>query len=252
MDAISEPAGRPLTRDAPVRLIWLDTARTVALLGMAVFHYAHDLAAVGLIDPDTTRTGGWAVFARLIAGTFLFLSGVSFTLAHGSGVKAHAWARRLLVIVAAAALVSAATYAAFPARFIYFGILHAIAAASVIGLAFLRAPAWLVAGAALAITLADAFVGPTLFASPWLAWTGLSAAVRPTLDYIPLVPWLAVFLTGMAFAKAVPPARLEPRWPPSLPMRRLSWPGRHSLAVYLVHQPVLFGLILSMAWALGR
>lgn len=229
------------------RLLWVDLVRTMALAGMVVFHFARDLEFFGWAAPGTTLTGGWAVYARLVAGSFLFVSGVSFVLAHGRGFRARAWARRLAMIVAAAAVVTVATYAAFPAYFIYFGILHAIAVASVIAVALRGAPAWLLLAAALIILAADVAMGPGLLDAPWLAWTGLSHSVRPSFDFVPLVPWLAPFLAGMALARAVAPEALEPRWPKAFPVRRLVWAGQHSLAIYLIHQPVLFALFWLVA-----
>lgn len=115
------------------RLVWLDLARSVALLAMIVFHFARDLEIFGYIDTGTTLRGGWALSARWIAGTFIVLSGISFVLAHGADMRWQAWARRVFQITFAAALVSAATYIAFPDQFVYFGILHLIAVSSILG-----------------------------------------------------------------------------------------------------------------------
>jgi hypothetical protein len=65
-----------MAETAGERLALIDVARTVALLGMAVFHFAFDLELFGYLEPGTTVTGGWAVFARLVALTAL-LGGLS-------------------------------------------------------------------------------------------------------------------------------------------------------------------------------
>jgi uncharacterized membrane protein len=230
------------------RLCLLDLARTVALFQMIVFHFARDMELFGLIAPGTTLTGGWAVFARGIAASFLFFSGVSLVLAHARGFRGRAWLRRFLLIAGAASLISVVTYAVFPSRFIYFGILHALAAASLLGLPFLFLPVWASVAAAMSVLIADATVGRDVFASSWLAWTGLGREVPASLDLIPLVPWLAPFLLGVAFARIVDLRQLEPAWPRWFPVREAAWPGRHSLAVYLLHQPVL----LALVWAAAR
>jgi len=230
----------PLTQE---RLIWLDAARTLALVGMVFFHFTRDLELFGIVPPGTTQTGGWAISARVIAGSFLFLSGISLVLAHQDRFRFGSWAKRLITISLAALAVSLATFLAFPDRFVFFGILHAIAFASLVGVVFLRAPFWLTGGVAAGILGMDYTWGGALLHSAWMAWTGLSSVVPPSLDFIPAVPWMAAFLAGMAIAQAVPVSQVD------LPLRRnwatsvLTWPGRHSLAVYLVHQPILIGLI---------
>jgi uncharacterized membrane protein len=225
------------------RLLYLDMARTIALCAMVVFHAVRDLEFFGVIAAGTTITGGWAIFARGIATSFLFLAGVSLVLAHANGFRAQAWARRVAMIAGAACLVSLATYFAFPSRYIFFGILHAIAVASLFGVPFLRAPAWIALVCAMLVLAVNEAFGRSLFDASAMAWTGLGTQVRPSLDFIPVVPWLAPFLLGIAFAKMVRLHEFEPRWPQWLPSRALAWPGQHSLAVYLLHQPVLIALI---------
>jgi uncharacterized membrane protein len=225
------------------RLLWLDASRTLALLAMVVFHFAHDLEFFGVLPSGVTMTGGWALFARVIAGFFLFFSGVSLIVAHGSGLRFHAWAKRLAMLVLAALLVSVATYVAFPESYVYFGILHVIAACSLIGVLMIAAPAWAFIVSACLVLVADAYLGRQVFASPWLAWTGLGSTVRPSLDFLPLVPWLAPFLMGMAFAKLVPMRGVFGTMQATRLVSAMTWPGRNSLAVYLCHQPVLLATI---------
>lgn len=225
------------------RLVWLDMARTLALLAMIGFHFVRDLEVFGAIPPGTTAQGSWTIIARLIAGSFLFLSGASLVIAHRTGFRADAWAKRLAMISGAAALVTVATYLAVPDRFVYFGILHCIAASSLIGSGLLFLPAWALSALVLLIFAADELWGGALFGSVWLAWTGLGVTVRPSLDFLPLIPWAGVFLAGMACAKALPVTQWDLPIRPSGLARWMTWPGQHSLAVYLLHQPVLLGFL---------
>jgi uncharacterized membrane protein len=230
------------------RIAAVDIARTLALAGMVVFHFSRDLEMFGLLPPGATLFGGWALFARLVAGSFLFLAGVSLWLAHGRRLRWGSFLRRLCVIAAAAALVTAATWAAMPQAFIFYGILHSIAVASVAGLAFLRLPAALTLAVAAAVFALPWLWQSPAFNAPWLVWTGLGTEVPRTLDFEPLFPWLAPFLAGLALARLADRAGLRARLA-ALPAnatraaRALAWPGRHSLAIYLIHQPVLIGLL---------
>lgn len=227
------------------RIAALDVARTAALAGMVLFHFTRDLEDFGLIAPGTTLGGGWAMFAKAVAGSFLFLSGMSLWLAHGQGIRWRPFLRRLALLAGAAGLVTAATLVAVPHAFIYFGILHSIAVASVLGLAFLRLPVPVTLAASLAVLILPQVWRSAVFDAPWLVWTGLAVTVPRTLDFEPVFPWFAPFLFGIACARMLAAtglmARLEAQ--PGRFWQRLGWPGRHSLAIYLLHQPVLIGAI---------
>ena len=235
-------AQAPAARRIPA----VDLARSAALLGMVVFHFAFDLELFGHLAPGTTRMAPWALFARLVAGSFLFLAGVSLVLAHGDGIRWRSFLRRFAMIAGAAFVITVATRVAIPHAFIYFGILHSIAAASLLGLAFLRAPVWLIlAAAALAAALPEV-ARASLFDTRWLAWTGLAASSPPSFDFVPVLPWVSACLAGIAAARTGQAIGLWDRLRDPAPaplLRYLSWPGRHSLVIYLVHQPVLIGLL---------
>jgi uncharacterized membrane protein len=190
----------------------------------------------------------WYYFARMIAGSFLFLSGVSLWIAHGQGIHWPAFWTRFAKLVAAAALVTLASLWLVPGGPIWFGILHAIAAASLLGLLALRLP-WPVTLTLAALIFAAGW-GPRFpaFDPIWLVWTGL-AETRPMMgDYVPLVPWAAPALAGIALAQALRLDR-QPGTPPTRLTDVLTFPGRHSLVIYLIHQPILFGLFNAWAWA---
>jgi uncharacterized membrane protein len=236
------------------RVIGLDLARSLALLAMAAFHFGRDLEVLGLVPPGSTHGGAWDLAARGIAGSFVFLAGVSLWLAHGTGLRPRAFFRRLGALVLAAAAVSLITYLAMPAMWVRFGILHSIALSSVLALPFLRLPWPATAAAAAAVVwIGPALRSPAFDGAGWL-WSGLGTRPPPMMDYEPMVPWLAPMLLGVAAARAAGPrfwaAARGRTGSPALD--RLAWAGRHSLAVYLLHQPVLIGLILAGAWAAGR
>lgn len=234
-----------MTRTDQGRIAALDVARTAALAGMVLFHFTRDLEQFGLIASGTTLGAGWSTFSRLVAGSFLFLAGVSLWLAHGQGIRWRAFLRRLAVLAGAAALITIATLVAMPDAFIYFGILHSIAVASVLGLAFLRLPVVVTLAVAVAVLVVPQIWPAGLIDAPWLVWTGLTTSVPRTLDYEPVFPWFAPFLFGIAVARLLARAGMLPArsTAPAPLWHWLGWPGRHSLAIYLVHQPLLIGAI---------
>ena len=240
-------------RTARRRVPAVDMARGTALAAMVVYHFSWDLDFYGLADIAVTSATGWIAFARMIAGSFLALVGVSLMLAARGGINWRGYLKRLAQVVAAAAAITVATWFAFPATFIFFGILHAIALFSVLALAFLRLPAVLtLIGAALAFA-APSLISAPIFDRPWLLWTGLGTFFPPSNDYVPLFPWFGATLAGLALAQMAEGIGFWDRlagWRPDTALARLaSFAGRHSLVVYLVHQPVLLALLGGVAWA---
>lgn len=233
------------------RLARLDMARGLALVAMAIYHFTWDLEFFGYLDAGTASQGGWKLFARAIASSFLFLAGFSLVLGHHPAIRWRAFARRFAMIVAAAALITIATYVATPDRFIFFGILHSIAMASLIGLAFLRLPPVVTLVAGCLVIMAPLYLRAPVFDTPALWWMGLAPQNPPSNDYVPMFPWLAPALFGIAaarFAKASGRlTMLASDGAPSTGARALAFAGRHSLVVYLLHQPILIGIVYSVS-----
>lgn len=228
------------------RIDALDLARGIALLAMAIFHFAWDLEFFGYVPPGMTQEIGWKLFARSIASTFLFLVGVSLYLAHHRGVQWAPFLKRFLQIAAAALLITLTTLYATPDRFIFFGILHQIAFASLFGLFFLRLPALMLLLLGAAFIVLREFLRTPAFDSPLLWWIGIAPLDPPSNDYVPLFPWFGAVLLGIGSAKVAQSVgffgwlapRRAGRW--AQPIR---FAGRHGLAFYLLHQPMLIGAI---------
>ncbi|MCB1396266.1 MAG: DUF1624 domain-containing protein [Rhodobacter sp.] len=207
---------------------------------MVAFHLTFDLGFFGFIPPDTVMQPFWMVFARLVAGSFVVLAGVSLVLAHGNGLRGRAFVRGTATVALAAVLVTAATLVAIPQGWVFFGILHMIALGRVLGLPFLRAPAWLLVIAGVAIWAAPYLWQSAVFDSRALAWVGFAVTQPLSMDLEPVFPWFGPFLLGMAAARL---GLLPTRGIPGPAGRALAWAGRHSLAIYLIHQPVLLGTL---------
>ncbi len=230
------------------RLDAIDVARATALIAMAFYHSTWDLAFYGVVERTTPFTPPMRFASHAIGAAFLMLAGFSLALAHGRGFRARSFAIRLAKIAAASALVTAASWLIAPSALIGFGILHCIGIASLLAAPFLLRPGLLCAIAALAggiVLVAAPFIWSSpAFDSPWLVWLGLGVQPPSTLDWRPLMPWGGVLWIGLGLGLMKPPLpRGSAR---AAPTRALAFAGRHSLAVYLIHQPVLIGLLWSV------
>jgi uncharacterized membrane protein len=231
------------------RIEAIDVARGLALVAMATYHFSWDLEFFGYLDPGTTAHGALRIYARCIASSFLVLVGVSLFLAHGNGIRWRPFLVRFAMVAGAALAISVVTWIAVPAAFIFFGILHQIALASLLGLAFLRLPAAVTLIAAAIVIATPWFARSELLDHPSFWWTGLSSVDPRSNDFVPVFPWFGAVLAGIALARLASASGLA-AW---LAKRRLPYTGalqffgRHSLAFYLIHQPILIGSVWAFA-----
>jgi uncharacterized membrane protein len=227
------------------RLAVVDVVRGVAIAAMIVYHTAFDLSANRLVAVDIIDSLPWKIFARSIAGTFLLVVGISLVLATRRGFNRDAFLRRLAILIGAAALVSFGTWWFDPGTFVFFGILHEIALASVLALPFLFLPSWLVAVVAAAVIALPFFYAADVFNLPALWWVGLSTEPPVTVDYVPVFPWFGVVLAGIVAGRLlVAYGGPLAAWRSSDPLTRfIARAGRWSLLIYLVHQPLIVGLL---------
>lgn len=228
------------------RLAWLDAARGLAVVAMVAFHLIWDLGNFGYVDADLPFSTGVKLFGHAIAESFLFVAGVALVLAHERNATWRPFWRRIGVVAGAAGLVSLGTYLVFPQAFVFFGILHCIALSSLLAAPLLghRWPLALVA--AVLAALAPLVLSHPFFNPVWLTWIGLSTIEPLTYDYRPLAPWSGAVFAGVAAARFW---RERGGFPLGARMRpgALSWLGRHALAIYLLHQPALFGVFSGLA-----
>ncbi|MBA5777903.1 DUF1624 domain-containing protein [Stappia sp. F7233] len=221
---------------------------------MAIYHLSWDLFWFRIVDWNVAAGIGWRVFAIAIASSFLFLVGVSLVLANGNGFRWRAIAVRFAKIALAAAAVSVGTWFALGDQFVRFGILHCIALASLLALPFLRLPLpATMLGVAIVVSL-PFWARADIFNQAGLLWTGLSTSPPAAVDYVPMVPWFAAVLLGVLVGRLAYSRgwlhRLGEWRARGAVSRFAALAGRHSLPVYLLHQPILFGLVWS-AVALG-
>jgi uncharacterized membrane protein len=228
---------------APPRLAVIDGLRGFALCLMIVYHFSFDLVWFKILQADFNHDPFWLGFRGVIVTLFLGLVGVSLVLAQRAHPGQGAFWRRVALIAVCAGLVSGVSYVTFPKTFITFGVLHCIAVSSILARPLVNWPR-LALLFGIAIIAIGNLVHLPAFDAPWLNWVGLMTHKPPTEDYVPLLPWLGVVLFGIGIGDwllarergaMLSLSRVTPAW--------LAWMGRHSLLIYLVHQPVLVGIL---------
>jgi uncharacterized membrane protein len=243
-------AGRSPAR--PARIWEIDFLRGLSILLVIGYHLLYDLGYyVGLPRflgwSTNLSTAAWTIAQHFFAGLFVLLSGASSTLTRSN-------IRRGLRLLAVALALTLGTYLIAvwlhifdPADTILFGILHCLAVSMLLyGVVFkkISAAANALGGAAIIglAALLPILRKALVIRSDWLIPLGLPGPSFSSLDYFPLIPWFGVFLIGAALGKSLYASKRS-LLPWRLPPTFVNFAGRHSLIIYIVHQPVIWGAL---------
>ena len=230
--------------------IWeLDAFRGLCILGMVAVHLVFDLVVLYRVIPVTLPS--LFNFMQLWGGVlFLVISGISVTLGRRN-------LRRGLVVLGAGAAVSAVTVAmhlmglADRSIIIYFGVLQCLGTCMLLWSLLKKLPSPLLITAAAVMIAAGLYLMRTVLVDhPWLIWLGFLYPGFSTADFFPLLPHLGFFLLGAVLGRLLYPKKqsLFPKVDPGNGLIRfLSACGRLSLPIYMLHQPVINGLVWLFA-----
>ncbi|HLD32076.1 MAG TPA: heparan-alpha-glucosaminide N-acetyltransferase [Candidatus Peribacteraceae bacterium] len=221
------------------RFVEIDLLRSLAICMMVLYHTVYDLHHFLHYSIDPLSTGWW-LFARMTAILFLLLVGCSFELSAAQG-RNKRW-KRIGTIVLCALLITGVTYYWDPTTYIRFGILHCIAA-SLILLTILpqgRIFRMLAAAIILGIGQATPFLHVT---NEFFLPLGITPKEFSTLDYFPLFPWFGIVLMGTLIVHLLLPAMHTYAQEHRRTVYLATLPGRHALLLYMLHQPLLIGIL---------
>jgi len=234
------------THSTSTRLVGLDVFRGWAIVLMIVFHFAYDLAWFRFAHFSVVYDPFWVYFRYVIVSIFLVSVGVSLGIVHRNGIRWDKVARRALILGAAAIIVTIATRIQSPHAWVYFGILHLIFVASLLGVLFVPFPrtALLVA----ALILWGSYTGWLLDLQHqfFLSVYRPLHLPRATEDLARFFPWMAAVLIGIGVQRLGwhRPFFSSPFFAARTPINHgLAFLGRHALIIYLIHLPVLYGLV---------
>lgn len=228
------------------RIILIDLLRGLAIALMFIYHFCFDLDYFGYISAEFNRDPFWLNFRTLIVSLFLGVAGFSLYLAHHTQWRMQAWLKRFGWLVLAALAVSLSSYLMYPRTFIFFGILHFIALASLLGLFFIHLGYINLLLGSIVLIIGNHYSHSFFNQAAW-QWVGLMTHKPATEDYVPLFPWFGMVLIGLGlahWAKNNQKITNLLHWQNHHPaVTTLGFAGRHSLLIYLLHQPVFLGLL---------
>ena len=234
-----------------VRSRWdgLDTLRGITLISMIAYHACWDMVYMFGADWGWYRSDAAYLWQQSICWTFILLSGYCWNLG-----RHHL--KRGLFAFGGGALVSAVTMVIMPGDGIFFGVLSLLGTMALLLIPLDRllrhvsARAGLVVSFGLFLLFREVnsgylgFEGIRILTLPedWYqnyltACLGFPFAGFRSSDYFSLLPWGFLFLTGYFMF------RLRREEPPKLKLPVLTTLGRHSLLVYMLHQPAVYGVL---------
>ena len=230
----------------------IDALRGVAIVWMTCYHFAFDLNHFGWIRQNFLLDPFWTWQRTSIVSLFLFCAGLGQAVAITQGQGWPRFWRRWAQIAGCAVLVSAGSALMFPRSFIHFGVLHGIALMLIVVRLTAHWGRWLWLAGLVAVLLPlaapaahQAWPALEVFNGRALNWIGFISRKPVTEDYVPLLPWLGVMWWGLAAGQWLlreKPALVQAPIPGLA--SPLAWLGRWSLSWYMLHQPLLIGLML--------
>lgn len=229
------------------RIQTIDIIRGVDIVLMILFNYSVTLDYFRIINMLPGFFYSF-VFPRAIASVFIFISGaaayVSFEKSKENfGKKYYIRGVKLIFF---AILITLFTYIFVPARAVYFGILHFFAISSFLVPFFIKYNKLnLVAG--LLIALPGFYLQLTEFDFSYLLWLGFTPENFSTFDYFPLIPWLGVLMLGIYSGKCIIKRTVNIKFKSRF-AAVFMFLGKNSLAIYLIHQPVLVLLLMALGF----
>jgi len=231
----------------PSRNYEIDFLRGLAIVLMVIFHFGYDLTVFGWADFSTSRDIEWKAFRTIIVSGFLLAVGMSSYLAYQKSINRKKLALAVGKLFAVSLFITLGSLLMHPSTWVYFGIIHFITVALPISVIFVRVPyIALIIGIG---CIAGYWIGLLNLATFW-EWSVLHLGIPTrTVDLVSFFPWIGVVLMGVfVMHKQLFEIKLQP----SLISNKLVLLGRHSLIIYLIHQPILYGLFGLTDVVLGR
>ena len=239
-------------RDIKNRFWELDSLRGIAIIVMIIFHIFYDLYYFGI---SNIKLQSYPIFFLFLpfAMIFLFLVGISLTLSYNKAKKTLSekeifikFIIRGLKIFGFGLLVTIITFFYLIKGFVIFGVLHCIGISIILSYPFVKQKFFSLFFGFILIIL-GLILNNFSFDFSYLVWLGFIPNNFYTIDYFPLLPWFGIVLFGIFVGNMLYPNSKRnfniPDLSNNILVRFLSFLGRNSLLIYLIHQPIIILII---------
>ena len=243
-----------MTAENKIRYSLIDALRGFAVINMIAFHLCYNIFCVFGVDTGFNTNIYAVIWERFICCAFIILSGVSMNFSRRGYLRG-------IVVSLCGVAVTAVTVWLIPEQAIWFGVLSLLGCAMIISFALRGVLDRLhpLAGVMLFFLLfmlcygvPKGYIGvfsfpllrlpEALYRYTWAAFLGFPPEGFLSADYFPLLPWLFLFITGYHLWRVIADHGWDRLFLKKLPF--LDFIGRHSLLIYMEHQPVLYGICL--------
>ena len=236
----------------PKRLWKIDFIKGVAVILMVLWHTSYDLVYL-FKQTNIFHPWYWRGGPELISGLFLFSSGLGtvarFKSLSDSKKPTIPWEigfKGGLRITLWGCFLTALTFKFTPNFIILFGILHLIGLCTLIGPLFVRVSPPTLIAFSLLLLLGGYLWEESQSYRDFKFWLEVVYLKRTMLDFYLPLPSLGYFTLGIAYGNMffsklnAVPKELH------FNIRSINFLGKHSLYIYLLHQPVLIGVLILL------
>ncbi|MCH5300799.1 MAG: DUF1624 domain-containing protein [Ruminococcus sp.] len=231
----------------------IDSVRGLAIINMVLFHMIYDLVRIFKVNIQWFSGYGAYIWEQFICITFILISGISWHFSRHN-------LRRGIIVFACGCGITLFTYLFMPEEFIWFGILNLLGSAMLITILLDKPFKKInpIAGLIISILIfvvtkgvSHKFIGilgvsllnlpDFLYSNSLFAFMGFPGSGFYSSDYFPLIPWLFLYFTGYFLWRIIKNTKAESSMLIKIPI--LNVIGKYSLIIYIVHQPVIYGIL---------
>ena len=237
------------------RYNYIDFIRGFAIINMILFHLFYDLVYIFGENLPFFESRGASIWQNMIAMTFIITSGISYNFGKKNS-------RKIILLFICAAILSATTIIIIPEEFIAFGIIHFFAFATlflsifdglfkkinpfvgIIIFTLLFISTRFITNGYIYLLNSKYYLPENFYGLGFLFWLGFPNNNFISSDYFPVIPWLFLFIVGYYIGRIIITKKPVMKKKSFNPINII---GRHSLFLYIIHQPVIY-IVLSLIY----